>query len=112
MSLRGNGPVLASCLSHLMTDNVLRNACSVKGFIYSELRRAVNALVHTDQTFEVFQQLCYPFAKSALGEKSFKMRDFLILMKVSYSLAVVRQNNASSLFVCFARRSCDSSTTT
>ena len=82
LSLRGNGPVLASCLSHLMTDNVLRNACSVKGFIYSELRRAVNALVHTDQTFEVFQQLCYPFAKSALGEKSFKMRDFLILMKV------------------------------
>ena len=32
----------------------------VTGYIYNEMRRAVNVLVHTDQTYEIYQQFCYP----------------------------------------------------
>ena len=51
------------------------------GYFYHETRRAVNALVYMDQTYEIFQALCKP-RKYAPKEPVFKMREFLFLLKV------------------------------
>ena len=51
------------------------------GYFYHETRRAVNALVYMDQTYEIFQALCRP-RKYPPKEPVFKMREFLFLLKV------------------------------
>ncbi|KAL8580369.1 hypothetical protein ACOMHN_037468 [Nucella lapillus] len=73
-------PLLAKCLNALITENILRHACNVKGYFFYETRRAVNALVYMDQTYEIFQNLCRP-RKYAPKEPVFKMREFLFLLK-------------------------------
>ncbi|KAK6188921.1 hypothetical protein SNE40_004999 [Patella caerulea] len=74
------GPVLSWCMSKLITENVLPNACNVAGKIYIETRRAVNALVHLDQAYEVYQTVCTA-RKHLPKEPAIKMRQFLFLMK-------------------------------
>lgn len=75
-----SSPLLAKCLASLITENILRNACNVKGYFYYETRRAVNALVYMDQTYEIFQALCKA-RKNEPKEPVFKMREFLFLLK-------------------------------
>ncbi|XP_076440634.1 radial spoke head 10 homolog B-like isoform X2 [Babylonia areolata] len=75
-----SSPLLAKCLNALITENILRYACNVKGYFYYETRRAVNALVYMDQTYEIFQNLCKP-RKYAPKEPAFRMREFLFLLK-------------------------------
>ncbi|ELU11324.1 hypothetical protein CAPTEDRAFT_180366 [Capitella teleta] len=76
----GVGCILHWCLSKLMADNVLSNACSVNGFIYRETRRAVNALVHMDQAYEIYKQFCMA-RKTECKELSMKMRELLFMIK-------------------------------
>nr|KAG5709598.1 hypothetical protein BaRGS_001648 [Batillaria attramentaria] len=75
-----SSPLLAKCLAKLITEKILRNACNVKGYFYHETRRAVNALVYMDQTYEIYQALCKP-RRYAPKEPVFKMREFLFLLK-------------------------------
>ncbi|XP_013404281.1 radial spoke head 10 homolog B [Lingula anatina] len=76
----GKGPVLAWCLSKLIADNILPNACSVGGNFYYEQRRAVNALVHMDRAYQVYNSICSP-RKHTPHEPSMKMRQFLFMLK-------------------------------
>ncbi|OWF43641.1 radial spoke head 10 homolog B-like [Mizuhopecten yessoensis] len=76
----GTEPVLASCMSKLIQDKILRNACNVQGHFYHESRRSVNALVHLDQSYEVYQAVCSP-RKLVPKDSSMKMRQFLYMMK-------------------------------
>ncbi|XP_046357024.1 radial spoke head 10 homolog B-like [Haliotis rufescens] len=74
----GSSPVLAWCMSKLIQEKVLRNSCNVKGNIYYETRRSVNALVHMDQAYEVYQSVCkHRVAKPK--EPALKMRQFLFM---------------------------------
>ncbi|CAL1526160.1 unnamed protein product [Lymnaea stagnalis] len=74
------GPVLEYCFSRLMTERILRFACVVKGPLYHETRRAVNALVHMDQAYEIYQAICTPRMKPP-REPVLKMRSFLHFIK-------------------------------
>ncbi|XP_041359048.1 radial spoke head 10 homolog B-like isoform X2 [Gigantopelta aegis] len=76
----GQSPLLAWCMSKLISENVLLNACNIKGNFYYETRRAVNALVHMDQAYEVYQTHCTN-RKYPPKEPAMKMRQFLFLMK-------------------------------
>lgn len=76
----GNGSVLSWCLSRLISDNVLPNACNVKGYIYTETRRSVNVTVHLDQVYEVYKSLCQP-RKRYPHEPVLRMREFLHMLK-------------------------------
>ncbi|KAK7100769.1 radial spoke head 10 homolog B-like isoform X2 [Littorina saxatilis] len=75
-----SGPILAKCMNALVTENIMRYACNVKGNFYHETRRAVNGLVYMDQSYEIFQALSKP-RKCAPKEPAFKMREFLFLLK-------------------------------
>ncbi|ESO92384.1 hypothetical protein LOTGIDRAFT_233146 [Lottia gigantea] len=75
-----DGPILSWCMSKLITENVLQNACNVHGFIYIETRRANNALVHLDQAYEVYQSVSSP-RKHKPKEPALKMRQYLFMMK-------------------------------
>lgn len=72
----GSIPILGWCLSKLICDKVLQHACKVKGHFYYETRRAINALVHLDQAYDVYQKLALP-RKFKPKEPVIKMRQFL-----------------------------------
>ncbi|XP_052066462.1 radial spoke head 10 homolog B-like [Mytilus californianus] len=76
----GTTPILAWCMSKLISDMMLRNACNVQGQFYYETRRATNALVHMDQAYEVYQSISEP-RKYAPKEPVLKMRQFLYMLK-------------------------------
>ncbi|XP_060605210.1 radial spoke head 10 homolog B-like isoform X2 [Ruditapes philippinarum] len=76
----GTTPKLAWCVSKLISDNILRYACNVKGKFYYEARRSVNALVHQDPSYEIYQALTTPRSNPP-NDNSFKMREFLYMMK-------------------------------
>ncbi|XP_074640296.1 radial spoke head 10 homolog B-like [Tubulanus polymorphus] len=73
-------PVMAWCFSKIISDDILRNACAVGGHFYYEPRRAVNALVHVDQAYEVYKSLCTPTKRNP-NEKTLNMRQFLFMLK-------------------------------
>ena len=54
----------------------------ILGHIYIEARRAVNAIVHMDQAYEVYKSWSTP-RKYKPQEPVLKMRQFLFLMKVT-----------------------------
>lgn len=74
------GPILHWCMSKLISEKILRHACNVKGHFYTEPRRAVNAVVHWDQGYEIYQSLSTPRKKKPY-DPAIKMREFLYLMK-------------------------------
>ncbi|KAK3611960.1 hypothetical protein CHS0354_011618 [Potamilus streckersoni] len=76
----GTSMILTWCLSKLINDNILRYACNVHGHFYYETRRAVNALVHLDQSYEIYQSLCTA-RKYPPQEQALKMRQFLFMIK-------------------------------
>jgi hypothetical protein len=76
----GSGPILARCLSKLISDNILKHACSVKGYLYRETRRTVNALVHLEDTLAVYNGLLTP-RKRQPADSSLTMRQFLLALK-------------------------------
>ncbi|XP_052776085.1 radial spoke head 10 homolog B-like isoform X2 [Mya arenaria] len=76
----GTTPKLAWCMSRLISDHILRYACNVKGHFYYEQRRAGNALVYLDQTYEIFTSICTHRSQPP-NDAAFKMREFLYMIK-------------------------------
>ncbi|CAG5118523.1 unnamed protein product, partial [Candidula unifasciata] len=74
------GPLLDYCFSRLMGEKVLCRACQVESPIYAETRRAVNALVHMDQAYAVYQAVSTQ-RKHPPREPVLKMRQFLFLLR-------------------------------
>ncbi|XP_026171381.1 radial spoke head 10 homolog B isoform X2 [Mastacembelus armatus] len=50
--------LLASCLSKLMTDNILPNAKNVKGFLFGQPDHSVVAVDYMQRCWEVYQAYC------------------------------------------------------
>ena len=75
-----NETVLSWCLSKLIADNIMKHSCKVKGYIYTEARRAVNALVHLDKTYDVYQS-CHASGEPPAVAPNFTMRQLLLLLK-------------------------------
>lgn len=75
-----SGRFLATCLSRLITENVLKNACTVNGYIYGKLERANNVLVHQDSVHGVYNALCTA-RKGLPPDDTLTMRQFLLHMK-------------------------------
>ncbi|CAH1773311.1 unnamed protein product, partial [Owenia fusiformis] len=73
-------PILASCLVRLINQNIIKYSCKVKGYIYGETRRAVNALVHMDQAYEVYKALLSK-RKVTPYDPTMRMREFLYMVK-------------------------------
>ncbi|BFY99925.1 hypothetical protein BsWGS_02965 [Bradybaena similaris] len=74
------GPLLEYCFSRLMGEKVLCRACRIQSPIYVETRRAVNALVHMDQAYGIYQTVSTQ-RKRPPKEPVLKMRQFLLLLK-------------------------------
>nr|KAI8728850.1 radial spoke head 10-like protein B2-like; partial [Biomphalaria glabrata] len=73
-------PILEHCFSRLMTERILRHSCMVKGPLFQETRRAINALVHMDQSYQIYRVICTP-RKKPPKEPVIKMRAFMFFMK-------------------------------
>lgn len=75
-----SGRHLATCLTRLLADNVLKNACAVKGHFYYQTERAVNALAHCNDLHDVYLAFCTPRRRQP-PDNTMTMRQFLLLLK-------------------------------
>uniref|UniRef100_UPI0037E89E2D radial spoke head 10 homolog B n=1 Tax=Semicossyphus pulcher TaxID=241346 RepID=UPI0037E89E2D len=72
--------LLAACFSKLMTDNILPNANTVKGFLFRQPDCAVAALSYLKKCWEIYQTYCKVFA-APRHEQTMTCRHLLWMFK-------------------------------
>ncbi|XP_029432614.1 radial spoke head 10 homolog B-like [Rhinatrema bivittatum] len=68
------------CFTKIMAENIIPNACNIKGNLFSDPRKTVHAFVYTEKCWEVYKFLC---KKSYVVPLKFtmKMRLFVWILK-------------------------------
>ncbi|XP_062331376.1 radial spoke head 10 homolog B [Osmerus eperlanus] len=74
----GNTPVLVSCFSKLMNEDIIPNAKTVKGLLFSHPVRAVVAANYIQRCWEIYQAFCKP---RPTADSTMTTRDFILMFK-------------------------------
>ena len=75
----GKEPLVAWCVSKLINENILINACTVNGSLYSDPSKAVEATKYMSKSWDVFVNHCHPNVHPP-HEPTFKTRQFLYML--------------------------------
>ena len=76
---RGQEPLLPWCVSHLITENIMKNPCKVGGSFFMDASRAIEAVKYMSRSWDIFCGLCVPNAHYP-HELIFKSRQFMFML--------------------------------
>ncbi|XP_036367229.1 radial spoke head 10 homolog B-like isoform X2 [Octopus sinensis] len=68
------------CFNQLLKNNIYPNVFTVKGHIFTEVRRAMNIMEHIQEVYKIYTAICKP-RKLPPHDASMKMRDCLVILK-------------------------------
>uniref|UniRef100_A0A8D2KW10 Radial spoke head 10 homolog B n=1 Tax=Varanus komodoensis TaxID=61221 RepID=A0A8D2KW10_VARKO len=77
---KDTSPRLFKCFSKLMAENIIPNACQIKGTLFSDRQQTVYAINYIDKCWEIFRAFCRA-SPTAPYEPTMKMRHFLWMLK-------------------------------
>ena len=72
-------PVLPWCVSKFICENILPDSCDVKGSLFADPARAVEALKYLPKSLDIFQLWC-SLNHAPPHEPTFKARQFLFML--------------------------------
>ena len=75
----GNEPLLPWCVSKLVTKNILDNACTVRGSLFSDASKAIDAIQYMSKSWDIFCGQCTPNIHYP-HEPIFRARQFLFML--------------------------------
>ncbi|XP_065779865.1 radial spoke head 10 homolog B isoform X4 [Muntiacus reevesi] len=73
-------PSLFLCFKKLMNENILPNACRVKGHLFCEAQRTLYSMTYVDKCWEIYTAHCRPNAAPP-HELTMNMRHFLWMLR-------------------------------
>ena len=76
---QGSERLLPWCVSRLITENVLKNACKVGGTLFADSSRAVEAVKYMSKSWDIFCEHCVPNIRYP-HEPIFKSRQFMFML--------------------------------
>ncbi|XP_014770640.1 radial spoke head 10 homolog B [Octopus bimaculoides] len=68
------------CFYQLLKNNIYPNVFTVRGHIFTEVRRAMNIMEHVQEVYKIYTAICKP-RKLPPHDSSMKMRDCLVILK-------------------------------
>ncbi len=77
----GQKASIAKCLVKLIDDEMLPNACIIKGSVFSDVDKTKEAMKYIDTCNDVFLYFATTTAKHGMVNKSMSMRRFLLMLK-------------------------------
>ena len=76
---QGSERLLPWCVSRLITENILKNACKVGGALFADSSRAVEAVKYMSKSWDIFCEHCVPNIRYP-HEPIFKSRQFMFML--------------------------------
>lgn len=76
---QGSERLLPWCVSRLITENILKNACKVGGALFADSSRAVEAVKYMSKSWDIFCEHCVPNIRYP-HEPIFKSRQFVFML--------------------------------
>lgn len=76
---QGSERLLPWCVSRLITENILKNACKVGGTLFADSSRAVEAVKYMSKSWDIFCEHCVPNIRYP-HEPIFKSRQFMFML--------------------------------
>ncbi|XP_053413758.1 radial spoke head 10 homolog B [Nycticebus coucang] len=77
---QNRSPSLFLCFTKLMTENILPNACQVKGRLFREQQKTLYSMSYIDKCWEIYLTNCRPHVAPP-HDLTMKMRHFLWMLK-------------------------------
>uniref|UniRef100_A0AC11ERR4 Uncharacterized protein n=1 Tax=Ovis aries TaxID=9940 RepID=A0AC11ERR4_SHEEP len=76
-------PSLFLCFKKVMNENILPNACRVKGHLFCEAQRTLYSMTYVDKCWEIYTAHCRPHAAPP-HELTMNMRHFLWMLRLVF----------------------------
>ncbi|XP_030067882.1 radial spoke head 10 homolog B [Microcaecilia unicolor] len=70
---------LSECFSKIMTENIIPNACNIKGSFFSDSQKTIHVAVFTEKCWEIYNFLCTKACR--FPRHTMKMRPFVWILK-------------------------------
>ncbi|XP_069425678.1 radial spoke head 10 homolog B isoform X2 [Ovis canadensis] len=88
-------PSLFLCFKKVMNENILPNACRVKGHLFCEAQRTLYSMTYVDKCWEIYTAHCRPHAAPP-HELTMNMRHFLWMLQ---SFKMINKELTATKFV-------------
>ncbi|XP_027817578.1 radial spoke head 10 homolog B isoform X6 [Ovis aries] len=88
-------PSLFLCFKKVMNENILPNACRVKGHLFCEAQRTLYSMTYVDKCWEIYTAHCRPHAAPP-HELTMNMRHFLWMLR---SFKMINKELTATKFV-------------